>query len=271
MTGPDNSSRYTINVLQRALDVLDALGDGPCSLTELSQRTGISKPTVFRILANLEGRGFVERVASNGHYTLGFSLVRLSARVIADLDLRTIARPALERLQAEFAETVNLAVPRQDSVIYIDICQSEHGLRMAASVGARDDIHSTSIGKAIASCWDEKALDAFLERTTLAAKTANTIVDPDALREELRRTRERGYAIDDGENEPGARCVGAPIFDHRGEVIAALSVSGPASRVTPDRIPHIAARLIDATNQISENLGYHLPRSEGVDGRPDED
>ena len=247
---------YPIAVLGKAFKLLDLLeGHQPLSLTELSERAGLDKATAYRILTNLESRGYVER-GDFGEYRLGFRLMQLGMRVADGLHLRKVAQPLMESLQAEFDETVNLAVPGKGGVVYIEILQSPHGLRMTAAAGAQDDFHSTAIGKAILAFWPTRTREKFLARATLPAKTPNTIVNVDFLRSELRRVRERGYAVDNEENEVGARCVGAPVFDRTGGVVGAISVSGPASRLTPARIAHVARSLLGASQHISTRMGH---------------
>ena len=251
------AGRYTIAVLTKALDLIDLLeAHEALTLTELSGRAGINKATALRVLANLEERGYVEREAGTGRYRLGFRLLQLGARLTEGLDLRTVARPVLKRLHAEFDETVNLAVAAADGIVYIDILQSARGLRMAAMVGSRDDFHSSALGKAIMAQWPAAAVDEFLCRRPPVRKTPKTIVEPGPLTRELALARERGYAVDDEENELGARCVGAPVVDHRGSVVGAISLSGPASRLTPDRIEGLATRLVEASREISARMGF---------------
>jgi IclR family acetate operon transcriptional repressor len=254
-TTEDKNGRYSIAVLGKALDLLDALdGDDALTLTELSGRAGIPKPTALRILSNLEERGYVERDA-HAQYRLGMRLLQLGSRKSAGLDLRTVARPAMKELHAEFDETVNLAVPADDGIIYIDILQSPRGLRMAAMVGMCDDYHSSALGKAMMASWPESRAAAFLGGA-LGRKTERTVATVDDLLLELDEVRAKGFAIDDEENEVGARCVGAPIFDHRGACVGAISVSGSAGRLTDDVIETLAARVRAAAGSISGTMGY---------------
>lgn len=254
-TTESKNGRYSIAVLGKALDLLDALdGDEALTLTELSARAGIPKPTALRVLSNLEERGYVERDA-HGQYRLGMRLLQLGSRKSAGLDLRTIARPVMKELHAEFDETVNLAVPAEEGIIYIDILQSPRGLRMAATVGMRDHYHSSALGKAMMASWPEVKMKSFLGGA-LGRKTERTVATIDELLRELSEVRLKGYAIDDEENEVGARCIGAPIFDHRGSCVGAISVSGSASRLTDDRIEVLAERVRAAAAAISGTMGY---------------
>jgi len=249
--------KYRIGVLNKMFDLLDVLErEGPLTLTELSQRAATNKVTVLRILANLEARDYVER-DELGRYSLGMRLLQLGLRKSAATDLRAVAHPVLRELRDQFDETVNLGVLIGAGILYLDILESTLSLRMAASAGARDDIHSTAIGKAIASRWNGREQEQ-LASLSMAPKTARTITGIEQLRQELARVRDRGFSIDDEENETGARCIGAPIFDHTGECVGAISVSGPTIRMTDDRIVQIAQAVQTAANVISERLGYRL-------------
>ncbi|MGH2534228.1 MAG: IclR family transcriptional regulator [Thermomicrobiales bacterium] len=263
---PSEPGRYHIAVLAKALDLLDLLdAEDGLTLTELSGRAGINKATALRILANLDDRGYVER-DGNGRYRLGVRLMQLGARKSAGLDLRSVARPILQRLQAETGETVNLGVPTAEGVIYIDILESAHGLRMAATVGANDEYHSTALGKAIMAHWAAPAFADHRRRRPLTPKTPRTIVDGDTLERELAAIRTRGFALDDEENEVGARCVAAAILDHRDQVVGAVSVSGPASRLTRTRCGEIAPGVVAASRQISAMMGLGTAEAGRRDG-----
>jgi IclR family acetate operon transcriptional repressor len=254
-TSSELTPRYHIGVINKAFDLLDVLElDGPLTLTELSNQSATNKVTVLRILANLEARGYVER-DDLGRYSLGLRLLQLGLRKSAATDLRAVAHPVLRGLRDRFDETVNLGIPDGAGILYIDILESSLGLRMAASVGARDDIHSTAIGKAIASNWSPRQR----ERISIRAfqpKTPRTIISADQLELELDAVRLRGYSVDDEENETGARCIGAPVFDHTGECVGAISVSGPKIRMSDDRLMQIAPEVQLAAAAISDRLGF---------------
>jgi DNA-binding IclR family transcriptional regulator len=251
---------YSIAVLDRALDVLEALAEGgePLGVTALARRVGATKSAAYRILANLERRGFVSKDATTARYALGTRLAYLGQRSLGAFDLRQVARPVLEELHARFHETVNLGVLEGDEVVYIDMIESHHGLRMAARVGARDSVHSTSVGKAMFAFLPPEAIERRLQRP-LPRRTPHTIADPARLRRELERVRSRGVAEDHAENELGARCVGAPVFDHAGGVIAAISVSAPESRLDDNRAADVAAAVTAAAAEITKRVGGRAP------------
>ena len=256
-------SRYTIAVLAKAFDLLDAMAEmrGP-TLTELSDATGQSRPTTLRILSNLVARGYADR-DRDGRYRLGVKLLQLGGKAATGIDLRTIARPVLDDLHRELQETINLAIASDQSIVYIDILESARDLRMAASVGMRDAFHSSALGKAILSRYPEPMVATAVGSEPLPQKTGKTLQTLAALKAELLMVRERGYAVDDEENELGARCLAAPVMDQHGACVGAISVSGPSTRITPDRLPDLAVRVLEASGAISRRLGY----SDGVDVR----
>jgi IclR family acetate operon transcriptional repressor len=261
--------RYSIAVLGKALDLLEALeAEGEPTLTELSARTGIPKPTALRVLANLEARDYVYRDV-HGRYRLGLRLLQLGTHVTDRIDLRTLALPVMERLRDACNETVNLALPAETGIVYIEIMQSAHGLRTAASVGMLDPYHSSALGKAILAQAPDERIDDILGNEPLPRRTSRTLVTRADLEHELAHIRRQGYAIDEEENEIGARCIGAPIFDHRGVCVGAISVSGPATRLTSERAGPISTRVIEAAAAISKRLGYRpadAPTRKSTDG-----
>jgi len=249
---------YGIAVVGRTLDVLEALGaHRPPTLTELSRLVGATKGATFRILANLQARGYVERDAETGRYRLGLKLVQLGSQAAQGRDLRTMARPALEALQADSGETVALGVPATDGVTYIDVVERPHGLRTSAEIGRREPYHATALGKAVAAHWPEleTQLEVLVSQAGLTKRTAKTVVSPRTLRRELEETRARGYAIEDEESEIGVRAVAAPVADHGGVVIGAVSVAGPTSRLTPSRLASLGPRVAAAAKQIAARMG----------------
>ena len=224
-------------MLQKALDLLEVLAEEPdLGLSELSEKTGASKASTYRMLSTLESRGFVVKRGDTRKYAPGVQLVALSCAVVARLDLVKAARPFLEELQRTSGETVNLGILADAQVLYVDILESDQGLRMAAHVGARDALHSTALGKAILSALPSAEARQLLTSYRRQPATARTMVDLDRLLSELAETAERGYSIDDEENETGARCVGVPIRDLSGRAIGAMSVSGPATRISDETI-----------------------------------
>lgn len=253
---------YTIAVVSRALDLLESLAeaDTPLGATDLSRRIGVTKSAAYRILATLERRGYVVKDPATAEYRLGARLAYLSRRVPGTGDLLPQARPLLEGLQRRFNETVNLGVPDGAEIVYVDMVESDRALRMTARLGGRDPLHSTSLGKAVLAFLPEGERERLLG-SPLSRRTRATLTDAASVRAELDRIRQDGVAEDHGENEAGVLCLGAPIFDAAGAVVAAVSVSSPESRMSAARAREIADAVREAADAISRRIGGRAPSS----------
>jgi IclR family acetate operon transcriptional repressor len=247
--------RYSVEAVIKALDVLEAFRDSEeLTLTEISQRVGLNVSRTFRLLHTLAERGYVERSSDGGRYLLGVKLFERAACLRKGL--RQTALPFMNQLLLKFNETVNLGIPDKEEILYIEILESSHPFRMAAAVGTRSPFHSTALGKAIMAHLSEDQLKALLTPKRLVKLTERTITDPKELNESLQVVYQEGYAIDDEETEPGAACIGAPIFDGTGKPVAAMSISGPVNRILGERKEGIAAALIQACGEVSKRLGF---------------
>ncbi len=270
----DSRPDYRIAVVDRALDVLEALArsDGPLGVTEIARGIHSTKSATYRILATLEQRGYIARDSATVRYRLGTRLTHLGQRALEGIDLHELARSSLEELNHQFHETVNLGILDGHEIAYIDMVESDHGLRMAAHLGSRDPAYATSLGKAILAFLPQDDLMRHLP-TVLLPRTSRTIVNIPRLLDELARIREFGFAEDHGENEEGARCFGAPILDYSGNPIAAISLSAPESRIDDARSVEVAQAVRQTARQISERLGgreseqFDVTRSNSPNGR----
>lgn len=257
---------YTIAVLGRALDVLEALEASvePMGTSDLARCLDTTKSAVFRILSTLENRGYVMKHPVTARYSLGARLAALGEHALRGVDLRHIARPELERLHTQFQETVNLGVLDSSDIVYIDMMESSYGLRMVAKIGSRHPAHSTALGKAMLAFLPEKELAVMLPKD-LRAQTNQTITDRSTLLTVLQQVRQRGTAEEIEENELGARCVGVAIFDQRRCPTAAISISAPASRIDDTRAAAIATALRQASNTITRAIGGTWPMLEPME------
>jgi DNA-binding IclR family transcriptional regulator len=178
----------------------------------------------------------------------------LGQSFLSRVDLRTIAHPALRALMTDTGETVHLVIYDHPEVVYVDKVESPNVVHMRSEIGNRMPAYSTATGKAfLAHLPAERVADAIARG--LPRRTANTITTEEELLVELGKVRERGWAVDNVENEDGVRCVGAPILDHLGAVVGALSVSGPTMRVTEDRVPQLGAKVRAVAEEISHRIG----------------
>ncbi|MGH9523184.1 MAG: IclR family transcriptional regulator [Terriglobales bacterium] len=252
------SSIYRVQVLDRALGVLQALAarPGECTLADLSIDVGLHKSTVHRIVMALEHHRLVHKNPENGRYRLGLKLFELGSAAIAATDLREPARPYLNRVLAETGETVHLCLLDNGEVLYVDKLDPQKSIRMSSTIGRRQPAYCTSLGKAILSQLPPDEVESILRRTSLKPRTRHTLTTERQLRAELAQVRSRGYAIDDEENEDGVRCVGAAVLIHSGRPVAAISVSGLAFSMTTDKLPGISRSVVAAAHMLSADLGY---------------
>ena len=265
------SSPYHVQVLDRALAVLDTLAKepAPASLMELSAKLQLHKSTAHRLLMVLERHRMVEREPQTGRYRLGLRLFELGSLAISRFDIRDRARPYLERVLFETEETVHLCVLDAGEVLYVDKVEPSRSVRMASKIGRLSPAHCSAVGKAMLAHLPEPAVDDVLKRHGLARMTARTIVTPGELKAELKTVRERGYAIDNEEAEDGVRCVGAVILGHNGRPLGAISTSAPSFRLTMERVPAVAASVCRAARSISVESGYQGPWQLDATKRPD--
>jgi DNA-binding IclR family transcriptional regulator len=250
-------SSYSVKPVQKALQVLQCIGEAgrDLTLTEICLAVHIPKTTTFRYLCTLCETGFVTRDPETDQYGLGLKLFELGHTVAENLRIREVAKPFVEALREKFNETVNLGVLDGHDIVYISVAESRHSLRMQAGLGKRDPIYSTALGKAILAFLPEAQWGRHIpsEWQLRTAHTRNSLL---GLKKDLQQTRIRGFSVDNEENELGARCVGAPIFNHIGRAIAAISVSGPVSRLSEDIKPAVAAAVVQAAAEISQRLGH---------------
>ncbi len=255
-----SSNDYRIAVVDRTLDLFEAIANArePVGVSDLAREIGATKSAVFRILVNLERRGYVARDPVTSKCQLAGKLILLGQQALETIDLRAQARPVLEDLHARFNETVNLGILAGSLISYVDMIESDQGLRMAARVGVTEHMHSTALGKAVLSFLPKDEQEDVLARA-LPRRTERTLTDPALLREEIAKIRRTGIAEDRGENEDGARCFGAPIFNHQGRVIGAVSVSSPESRFDDDRLIQVSGAVRDAAIAITTSIGGTWP------------
>lgn len=245
-----------VQSVDRALMVLEILGKlGSAGVTEIAVELGVHKSTVSRLITVLESRGFVEQLSDRGKYRLGFTIVRLAGSTSAQMDLAKESQPVCDALAEQSGETTNIAILDGDRIINVVEAHGPAEITLRTWVGQNCPAHATSSGKALLSALSPAEVHQLLG-DTLPTYTDNTIGDGAALAAELEKARTAGWASVSEELEVGLNAVGAPVRDSTGAVIAALSVSGPAYRLQPDRFDEVAAMTVIAANQISRRLGF---------------
>ncbi len=249
----ESESRYVVREAARVLDILDLLKNSPdgASISEIATAVDLPKSSVFRYLATLESRDYVEQDPATGAYRFGLAFLLSHTRYRQILAAR--AKPYLEKLRDRFQETINLAILDGNRITYLEIVESQRAIRFAARPGDRDPIHSSALGKAIASTLDEARVREILETEGMPKRTPHTITGVEELLAELEVIRKRGYALDNRENEEDGRCVAAPIPGTATPV--ALSLSAPAVRISLDEVGDVAEALIETAEALAGDLG----------------
>jgi DNA-binding IclR family transcriptional regulator len=253
---------YQLQSLDRAVAVLELLGEseGPLSLADVCERMSLHKSTAHRALMVLERCGLIERTPEN-RFRLGLKLYELGSRAVEQIDLRARVHPWFRRLSAQVGETVHLGVLQRTTVVYLDKVEpNNRRVWLSSRIGASNPVHCTAMGKAMLAYLPQEEVNDILARIRFVRLTPRTLCTQEALMRSLDRVRRRGYSIDDEEAEAGVRCVGAPILNENGRPVAAVSVSGPSSRITQQSVPGIAEHLLRCCREISASLGVRERR-----------
>ena len=242
---------------QKLFAILEALSQQPkagVSLDEITSLSGLPKTTVHRLLYSMNKLEYVEQDPISNLYSLSGKFFELGTNALPYQRLVVIAKPLMQRLLLTFGESVNLAIPQPGSLMYILVFESPKAHRVAATVGERANLHSTSVGKCIAAYLSPEERQQHLTRHGMPSMTSSTITSLEFFERELARVRSEGVALDNEENALGITCVGGPIFSSAPKPIAALSVSGPTPRMS-NNLPGIKEALREATRAISALLG----------------
>lgn len=242
---------YSIRAVQRVLDILDLLQEAQTvSLGKVAEVTGLPKSSAFRYLSTLEARRYVERDRYSGEYRIGLAFLPFQSSHLKTVTDR--ARPHMEALRDRFEETISLGLLDGRRVIYLETVESRRSMRFVPGPGERHYIHSTALGKAIAAQLDEEEVLQILSAERMPRQTPQTIVGADAFLDHLQQVRDRGYALNDAENEPDSRCIAVPLL--AGGLPLAISVSAPAARFPRESIETTAGVLRKTAEQLAREL-----------------
>lgn len=247
-----------VQSLHRAFDILEVIGNSPnpMSIKKITETTGLPKSTVYRLLDNLENRNYIF-CDSNGNYRLGYQLLMMSQWAARDFEITHLARNFLESLNEFTKETVHLAILQNKKVLYVDTVESPHALRLVAKLGTTNAVHCTALGKVLLVNHSDAEIVSILEEQGMDKRTEHTLITPEEYIKEMQDVRRLGYALDKQESEMEGRCIGAPIYDNTGKTVAAISISGLATRFSLDFIEkEVVSRLLESTLCISRVLGY---------------
>jgi len=254
------SGSAPVGVISKVLRLLEAIQSAPqgLGLKAISGLTGIHKSTAHRFLKHLERENYLISI-DDGAYLLGPRFWQMTTHVNHRATLQAVAKPILWDLWKSTRETVNLAVLDQGTVLYVDVIESPHEFRLASRVGTRRPLHGTALGKALTAFLPEEQKKTILGTITFQSSTAKTIMNLVQFRQELEKVARQGYAVDDEEAVAGARCVSAPVLDASGEAVAAVSLSGPTTRISPHQVSVLAEAVTTAARAISAGIGFDRP------------
>lgn len=249
-----SSASTTVAKAIYIVEILASNADVGISLAELSTLIKMPKSSTHRYLVTLQELGLAER-KDGDRFCLGAKVIEIAGVFLAKSDLRNESQVVMNELAEKTGETIHLAVPSGREVVYISKIESPHALGMSSHIGSRLPMYCTSLGKAILAFSNTELLEAVLSEK-LEARTSQTKLSPAALRAELVSVRSQGFALDNEENEPGIRCVGAPVLDYSSKAIAAISISGPCERITLERAMQLGPLLWESTRRVSRRWGY---------------
>jgi DNA-binding IclR family transcriptional regulator len=250
---------YSIQAVENALSVLEQFGGEKAELgiTELSRNLSLHKNNIFRLLATLENRGYIEQNRNNEHYRLGIKVLELSKAFLSHTGLIKVSTGMLEQLCRQVNETSYLGIMRDNRVFYIEDVESTQALCVSSRVGTRLTPLCTGIGKVMLAFSDDDNRNRVIANNQFERYTDNTIMELEPFLVELEKVRERGYAVDREEKDLGVSCIAGPIYNYNDEIVAGISISGPATRLTDQAIEEFyAPRVLECCRQVSRAIGY---------------
>lgn len=255
-TSTQSSAGY-VKSLDKALMLLEFIGetDDGLQLSDLAQRAGLPPSTAHRLLTTLERRRFVQFDNANRRWCIGVQAFTVGSAFLPRRDLIRSALPFMRQLMEECGETVNLAVESNGEAVFLAHVESHELMRASSRPGSRVPLHGSAVGKALLSTLPEREVSRILHKHGLRHLTPNTIVSPTDLRLALAEVREKGFAFDNEEHAFGVRCVAAPVFDERGEAVAAISVLAPTARLADERVADLGSRVRRLARKVTSELG----------------
>jgi IclR family acetate operon transcriptional repressor len=259
------ASTGQVQSLTRGLVLLERIAEAPAGimLTDLSMQVGLPNSTTHRLLTTMQQMGFVQQTGDLGLWSIGVRAFTVGSGFLSSRDLSTMAIPILRQVMEAAGETSNLVVFDTDAwqSVVIGQVQCRELMRMLAPIGGRLPLHASGAGKAFLAAQDESHLGRILQKTGLPQYTEHTITAPARLKQEIMQIQKQGFAFDDGEHAIGLRCVASCIYDECGEAFAAISVSGPKSRIPDERITHLGSLVMRAASEVTLHYGGKLKKT----------
>jgi len=250
------NAKHPVRTTEKTLALVEELMErGPCGVTELAENLDLGKSAVHNHLTTLQEHGYVLKTGEA--YQLGLKFLEVGGHTRKSMEFYQVAEPEIKSLAAETGELANLLVEEQGMGVYLMRSKGDRAVDLDTYAGLRTYLHTTALGKAILAYLPEERVEEIVERRGLVKKTPRSIGTREELSEALEGVRERGYAIDDGERLEGLRCIAAPVKHSSGDILGAISVSAPASRVSDDDLyGELPERVLSAANVIELNINY---------------
>lgn len=256
----ENLESKTVQSLDKALVILKAVSDGDgLSLTDLATITGITSPTVYRALSTMQQHGIVHFDEAAQLWSVGSGAFRIGNSFLRKANIIEQSRPVMQQLMRDTKETSNLGMVDDSDVIFLSQVETHEPIRAFHRPGSKGAIYASGIGKILFAYLDDEAARRMLSRTQIQQFTDKTMTDIDALIAHKSEMREAGYSYDNEERTLGMRCIAAPIFNLYGEAVAAISVSGPTSRITENDVEELARIVKLSAAIITDNTGGQTP------------
>lgn len=254
----DLKDRYLINSIIRACNILRCLSKDKChfKISEVARLLQLDRSATYRILLSLEKCGFVGKDKKTAEYSLGMAAFEIGNTYLRRMDFIQISKPIMTDLALEVQETVHLAILSDTEIVYVDKVDSPRTLGVMSKIGQRAPVYCTALGKTLLAHQPKDELLRIIKEIKLKPFTKNTITSKRRLVEELKVIREKGYALDQREYEEDVECIGGSIRNHLGDVIAALSISGPQKKINTPKEKQYIDQVMKATSLISSNMGY---------------
>lgn len=227
----------------------------PMKPSELAKQLNLTRSNIYRLLVTLQEMGYVERAADATH-SLTMKMFMVGSAVLDMKEVSKVARPYIAHLAEISQECAHLGIMYDNKVLYIEQVKIKHYLTLDYPVGQTDQLYCTALGKVLLTGLNEVQLEAWVRSTNLVRYTENTITDPDVLLGVIRNVKKQDYAIDNEERYAGIKCVGTPIYDYTNKIVAAISISGPAVRLTNEKIEELKPLLIEVSEEISRKMGW---------------
>lgn len=250
--------KSTLQTVERAFNILEILSEEANGLTatEIEKKLGLNKSTVHRLLMTLLSKGFIEKRENTNAYIIGLKMVELSSIRLNSIELKTEAVPYLRELAYKLNQPVQLAIYRDGDAVFIEKIEPINSIRVYSQIGKRIPVYCCSVGKAMLMKWSNDQIGQLLQDAKWVPYTSTTLQDADSVMREVEEARIKGYAIDNEEHEEGIFCIAAPIYDYRGDIIAAISTAGTNREFLTNEDATIIREVKETAANISYRMGY---------------